>query len=83
MKPEHSKMEYVRLTMEEYQLLIDENKKLKELLKKATEHIYRMADLAGYCNDCEYHEDNSCVPDDIVSCYKWKYEDRVKELLND
>ena len=29
MKPEHSRMEYVRLTIEEYQALVEENKRLK------------------------------------------------------
>lgn len=95
MKPEHSKMEYVRLTMEEYQALVEENKKLKddyiidledeneelkECLRKAIDCI---EDISAYCHDkdCCKH----CNKDWFRCCddddFRWQYAGRVKELL--
>jgi hypothetical protein len=66
MKPEHSRMEYVRLTMEEYQALIDsEPVKHAKWHNKNNKHWVcsecgGLAETAHYCSRCYYDYCPNC-----------------------
>lgn len=84
MKPEHSKMEYVRLTMEEYQALVEENKKLKEYLELAIADMTNFAEES--CDDCKNNACRfcaGCMQVNNYDCYfRWGRVAEVKDMIN-
>lgn len=84
MKPEHSKMEYVRLTMEEYQALVEENKKLKEYLELAIADMTNFAEES--CDDCKNNACRfcaGCMQVNNYDCYfRWGRFAEVKDMIN-
>lgn len=84
MKSEHSKMEYVRLTIEEYQALIEKNKKLKEYLELAIADMTNFAEES--CDDCKNNACRfcaGCMQVNNYDCYfRWGRLAEVKDMIN-